>query len=82
MPVLTLKLKLEREAKSGRWIADIATIPGVMVYGVTKAEAVRKAQVLALEVIADRLAHGEDPLSGRPRRVARPLEGVEFAAAG
>lgn len=82
MPVLRLKLELEREAKSRRWIADIATLPGVMVYGATKAQAIRKAQALALEVIADRLARGEDPLSGRPRKVARPFEGVEFAAAG
>lgn len=82
MPVLKLKLELEREAKSGRWIADITTIPGVIVYGASKAEAIRKAQALALEVIADRLAHGEDPLSGRPRKVSRPLKGVEFAAAG
>lgn len=82
MPVLKLKLELEREAKSGRWIADITTLPDIMVYGATKAQAIRKAQALALEVIADRLARGEDPLSGRPRKVARPLEGVEFAAAG
>jgi hypothetical protein len=81
MPVLKLKLELEREAKSGRWIADIVTLPGVMVYGAIKVEAIRKAQALALEVIADRLAHGEDPLSGRPRKGGRPLERVEFAAA-
>lgn len=82
MLVLRLKVELERETKSGRWIADIVTIPGVMVYGATKAEATRKVQVLALEVIADRLAHGEDLLSGRPGKVARPLGRVEFAAAG
>lgn len=82
MALLKLKLELEREAKSGRWIADVATIPGVMVYGTTKAEAIRKVQALALQVIADRLAHGEDPHSGHPRKGSRPLEGVEFAAAG
>lgn len=82
MPVLKLKLELEREAKSGRWIADIVTLPGVMVYGATKAQATRKAQALALEVIADRLARGEDPLSGRHRKVTRPLVAVEFDAVG
>ena len=82
MPVLRLELEVERERKSGRWIADVVTLPGVMVYGANKAEAIRKAQALALEVIADRLAHGEDLLSGRPRKVGQPLERVEFAAAG
>ena len=82
MPVLKLTFELEREAESGRWIADIVTIPGVMVYGATKLEAFRKAQALALEVIADRLANGEDPISGRPRKAPRPLAGVSFAAAG
>jgi hypothetical protein len=82
MPVLKLKVELEREAKSGRWLADIVTIPGVMVYAPTKGEAIRKAQALALEVIADRLANGEDPLSGHPRKAPRLLERVEFAAAG
>lgn len=80
--MLKLRLELEQETRTARWIADIAAIPGVMAYGVTKTEAIRKAQALALEVIADRLAHGEDPLSGRPRKVTRPLVGVEFDAVG
>ena len=82
MAVLKLELELEREAGSGRWIADIVSLPGVMVYGATKAEAIRKAQALAFEVIGDRLAHGEDLLTGQPRKVQRPLAGVQFATAG
>jgi len=34
-------------------------IPGVMAYGQTREEAVKRAQTLALRVIADRLEHGE-----------------------
>lgn len=82
MPLLKLRFELERERGSGRWIADVVTIPGVMVYGKTRAEAMRKAQALALEVLADRLAHGEDLLTGQPRKAPPALAGVRFAAAG
>jgi predicted RNase H-like HicB family nuclease len=34
-------------------------LPGVLVYGKTRKQAVAKAQVLALRVLADRLEHGE-----------------------
>ncbi len=44
----------------GRWIAEIPVIPGVMSYGATKAEAIRKAEILALKVMADRLERGEE----------------------
>jgi predicted RNase H-like HicB family nuclease len=37
----------------GRWIAEIAAVPGVIVYGKTEDEARRKAYALALRVIAD-----------------------------
>lgn len=43
----------------GRWIAEIAVLPGVLAYGATREEAVRKVEALALRVIADRLEHGE-----------------------
>ena len=49
---------LERE-EDGRWIADIPDLPGVMVYGATKEEALRAVEALALRVLADRLEHGE-----------------------
>ncbi len=39
----------------GRWIAEIATLPGVMAYGATKQEAESKVQAIALRVIADNL---------------------------
>ena len=51
-------MELDRET-DGRWIAEIPDLPGAMVYGVTRDEAVAKAKALALRVIADRLEHGE-----------------------
>jgi predicted RNase H-like HicB family nuclease len=53
-------LKIEREREDdGRWIAEVAALPGVMCYGASEAEARAKVQALALRVIADRLDHGE-----------------------
>jgi predicted RNase H-like HicB family nuclease len=37
----------------------VPDLPGVMVYGATRQEALAKAEALALRVIADRLDHGE-----------------------
>lgn len=45
--------------EDGRWIAEIAALPGALAYGATRDEAVRKVEALALRVIADRLEHGE-----------------------
>jgi predicted RNase H-like HicB family nuclease len=53
-----LKVETERE-EDGRWIAEVAALPGVMTYGATRAEAVSKAEALALRVLADRVEHGE-----------------------
>ena len=50
---------IEREA-DGRWIGEVSELPGVMVYGGTRAEAVARAKALAFRVLADRLEHGED----------------------
>jgi predicted RNase H-like HicB family nuclease len=53
-----LTIELEEE-DDGRWIAEVPELPGVMVYGPTREEALTKAQVLSLRVLADRLEHGE-----------------------
>lgn len=53
-----MKIEIERE-KDGRWIAEVPDLPGVMVYGKTRAQALAKVEALALRVIADRLDHGE-----------------------
>ncbi|HEX5726035.1 MAG TPA: type II toxin-antitoxin system HicB family antitoxin [Longimicrobiaceae bacterium] len=58
-------IELERE-EDGRWIAEIPDLPGVLVYGRDRAEAVARVQALALRVLAERLEHGEtasEPLS-------------------
>lgn len=52
----TLETELEED---GRWLADVPELPGVMAYGVTAKDAMRKAEALALRVIADRLDHDE-----------------------
>jgi predicted RNase H-like HicB family nuclease len=53
-----MRIEIERE-EDGRWIAEVPDLPGVMVYGRTRREAVSKVEALALRVIADRLEHGE-----------------------
>jgi predicted RNase H-like HicB family nuclease len=56
----TYKVETEREI-DGRWIAEIAALPGVMAYGSTKKEAVASAQALTLRVLADRIEEGKEP---------------------
>ena len=53
-----LMVETERES-DGRWIAEIIELPGVMSYGVSRDEAVAKAEALALRILADRVEHGE-----------------------
>ncbi len=55
---MTLVIETEQE-EDGRWIADIPELPGVMVYGQTRTEAIQKVQALALRVVADRLENSE-----------------------
>lgn len=67
---MNFKVEVDRE-DDGRWIAEVAELPGVLVYGDSVQEAQAKAQALALRVLADRLENGEAP----------PFESVSFAAA-
>ncbi len=53
-----MNIEVERE-EDGRWIAEIPDLPGVMVYGQSREEALSKIKALALRVLADRLEHGE-----------------------
>ena len=51
-----VKFNFETEEEvDGRWIAEIADLPGVMAYGTTKEEAMAHAAALALRVVADRI---------------------------
>jgi hypothetical protein len=54
----SLTIEYYRE-EDGRWLADIAALPGVTAYGRTKKLATAAVQALALRLIADRLEHGE-----------------------
>ena len=56
---MNLAIELEQE-EDGRWIAEIDELNGVLVYGETREEAIRKVKTLALRVIADRLENGEN----------------------
>lgn len=82
---LVLNVDLEEERETGRWIADVVELPGVLVYGATAFEAVGKAKLLAIDVIGDRLTNGEDPLTGcelgeacPPFEAAVGFGGIEF----
>ncbi len=55
-----LTIVLDRE-DDGRWIAEVTELSGVMCYGAVRDEAISRAERLAIEVIADRIAHGELP---------------------
>jgi predicted RNase H-like HicB family nuclease len=67
---MIFKVEVERE-DDGRWIAEVAELPGVLAYGDSVERAQAKAEALALRVLADRLDNGE----------ATPFESVSFAAA-
>ena len=68
---MRLALELDRET-DGRWIAEIPELPGVLVYGATREDAVAKVKALALRVLAERLENGE---------TGSELADVTFAAA-
>lgn len=55
---MNLTLETEQET-DGRWIAEVPQLPGVLAYGETRDEAMAKAEVLALRVLAEQLEHGE-----------------------
>ncbi|MGB0560559.1 MAG: type II toxin-antitoxin system HicB family antitoxin [Spirulinaceae cyanobacterium] len=66
-----LTVETEQE-EDGRWIAEIAELPGVLVYADSQQAAIGKVQALALRVIADKLEHGE---------ITPSLTGLTFIAA-
>ena len=57
---MKLSIELDRE-DDGRWIAEALELPGVMTYGETREDAISNTERLAIEVIADRIKHGEMP---------------------
>jgi predicted RNase H-like HicB family nuclease len=62
---MTLTIEFDRE-DDGRWIAEIPQLPGVLVYGANRDEALARVKALALRELADRFEHGEpveEPIS-------------------
>jgi predicted RNase H-like HicB family nuclease len=55
---MNFNLECERET-DGRWLAEVAELPGVLAYGSSANEAMAKAEVLALRVLAEQLEYGE-----------------------
>ena len=55
---MNFTIETEQE-DDGRWLAEAPDLPGVWAYGASRDEAMSRAQVLALRVIAERLEHNE-----------------------
>ncbi len=55
---MNYSLEIEQEA-DGRWLAEVPELAGVLAYGASAEEAMAKAEVLALRVLAEQLEHGE-----------------------
>jgi len=53
------QIEFDRE-DDGRWIAEITALPGALVYGQSKEEAVRNVEALALRILADRVESGAE----------------------
>ena len=64
-----LTIETEREL-DGRWIAEVPELPGAMVYGSTRDEAITQVEILALRVLAENVE--ED---------GRPAEAIEIRLA-
>jgi predicted RNase H-like HicB family nuclease len=60
---MNFTLDCEQEV-NGRWIAEVPELPGVLSYGDSAADAMSKAEILALRLIAVRLENSEcEPVS-------------------
>lgn len=51
---MNFAIEFEREV-DGRWIAEIATLPGVTAYGTSRLDAESKVEAMALRVVADKI---------------------------
>ncbi|SPF46502.1 conserved hypothetical protein [Candidatus Sulfopaludibacter sp. SbA4] len=54
-----IRVELERE-EDARVLASAPDLPGVMAYGASQEEAVRKVKSIALQVLADMIESGEE----------------------
>ncbi len=62
---MKFEIECARE-EDGRWLAEVPQLPGVLAYGSSADEAMAKAEILALRVLAERLEHGES----RPQSIS------------
>jgi predicted transcriptional regulator/predicted RNase H-like HicB family nuclease len=58
-----IRVELERE-EDGRILASVPDLPGVMAYGASEEEAVRRVKAIALRVLADMIESGEEVPDG------------------
>lgn len=68
---MNFRIEYERE-EDGRWLAEVPELPGVLCYGASADEAISRAQVLALRVVAEQIEHSES----KPQPIS-----IEIAAA-
>ena len=54
-----IRVEIERE-DDGRILASVPDLPGVMAYGASEEDAVRKVKSIALQVLAEMIESGED----------------------
>ncbi|MCY7308990.1 MAG: hypothetical protein LH632_23245 [Rhodoferax sp.] len=60
---MNFTLECERE-EDGRWLAEVVELPGALAYGTSANQAMAKADVVALRVLAERLENEEvDPIN-------------------
>jgi predicted RNase H-like HicB family nuclease len=67
---MRFEVEFDREV-DGRWIAEIASLPGAMAYGDTKERALAAVEAIALRVLAEQLENQHESLKSS----------VEFACA-
>jgi predicted RNase H-like HicB family nuclease len=76
--LIAFRIEVELE-EDGRWLAEIAELPGVLAYGISERDAIDKAKALALRVIADRIEHGES--APEPISAVFSIRGIASGAA-
>lgn len=54
--MLTIEVEIEND---NRWLAEVLELPGVLAYGQNRAEAILKVKILAMQVLTERIEHGE-----------------------
>jgi predicted RNase H-like HicB family nuclease len=54
-----IRVEIDRE-DDGRILASVPDLPGVMAYGPSEEDAVRKVKSIALQVLAEMIESGED----------------------